>query len=82
MSSTDHFPCHSCGTLTHIDDLDGKPEPRVGGRIYNATRRIWLSWTGRPTAAWDDPEGLTDWTRLECGQCYGPGYVSNARTSR
>jgi hypothetical protein len=46
--------CHACGTPTHIDDLDGKPEPH-----------------NQP-----DPEGSTDWTRLECGACYGPGYTS------
>jgi hypothetical protein len=50
-----YFPCHACGRLTHIDDLDGKPEPH-----------------NQP-----DPDGRTDWTRLECGDCYGPGYVSN-----
>ncbi|WP_316196639.1 hypothetical protein [Bradyrhizobium sp. SZCCHNS3053] len=56
-TADDHFPCHSCGTPTHIDDLDGRPEPH-----------------NQP-----DPDGKTDWTRLECGACYGPGYVSNRK---
>lgn len=68
----EYFPCDACGKSTHIDALDGKPEPGRG--IFRA---LWLWWTGRSTAAWDDPEGNTDWTRLECGGCYGPGYSSN-----
>lgn len=41
-----HYPCHKCGEMTHIEDLDGK----------------------------DD--GTGDFTILECGKCYGPGYAS------
>lgn len=72
-----HFPCDACGALTHIDDLDSKPEPRTGGMLFNLYRRIWLRITGRPSYAFDDPEGSTDWVRMECSRCYGPGYVSN-----
>jgi hypothetical protein len=73
-----YFPCAKCSKLTHIDDLDGKPEPRFNWFFY---RSLWLWWTGRSHAAFDDPEGNTDWERLECRECYGPGYSSNRRAA-
>lgn len=80
-SDNDYFPCASCGALTHIDDLDGKPQERRAcwplSRLYALYRWAWLFCSDRPTSAFDDPEGSTDWTRLECGACYGPGYLSN-----
>lgn len=74
------FPCAKCKTMTHIDDLDAKPEPRTGeypGQFI--VRAIWLWWQyvwfGRQDdSAWDDREGNTDWERFECRKCYGPGF--------
>ena len=78
----DYFPCAACGKLTHIDDLDGKPEPRINDFWHGLYRSLWLWWQrvyfGRVgCSAWDDPDGNTNWERLECRECYGPGYVSN-----
>lgn len=43
-------PCDACGTRTHIDLLDAKPNDP------------------------SDPDG-SDWNRLECRPCYGPGWA-------
>lgn len=79
----DFFPCAKCGKTTHINDLDAKPEPRVneylGQWIVRAIYLGWMRWVRRwpGCSAWDDPDGNTNWERFECGECYGPGYVSN-----
>lgn len=61
----DFVPCDRGGRFTHIDSLDGKPEPwpwTPGGQW----RRLVAWWTG------NDPR---DFTRLECERCYGAGFA-------
>jgi prefoldin subunit 5 len=76
-----YLPCAACGVLTHIDDLDGKPEPTRRGWLSKLWARIVVAYRFRiirkvPSYLLDDPDGAADWTRLECGRCYGPGYAA------
>lgn len=83
LSWTDFARCAACGREECIDLLDAKPEPRVHEYLgQGVVRAIWLWWraawhhrTG--ASAWDDPDGNTDWERLECIHCYGPGWDTN-----
>ncbi|MBC6714767.1 hypothetical protein H9Q09_01025 [Aurantimonas sp. DM33-3] len=61
--------CANCGHVTHIDNLDAKPERLAGPgnmleRMFPALRRrkIWGAADGE------------DFDRLECRRCYGGGF--------
>jgi hypothetical protein len=69
--------------MTHIDELDAKPEPRINGFWHGVARALWLwwrrAWHGQTgDSAWDDPDGNTNWERFECKACYGPGFESGS----
>ena len=51
-------PCHNCGVLTPISQLDGKPGPGH----YTPEQLADAGDTGQP------------FNRLECQDCYGPGW--------
>lgn len=55
--------CADCGGVFDINHLDAKPQ-RLRGPHHTLDELI---------EAFDSNE---DFDRLECGNCYGPGYVS------
>jgi hypothetical protein len=79
-SNRDYALCAACGRLTHIDDLDAKPD-NINAFARPETLLDWLMLFFRPKA-WriEQLERTADrgaqFERLECGACYGPGYVS------
>jgi hypothetical protein len=62
----DHGRCACCQRVVHINDLDAKPA-RLAGPIINADE--W--YTELQNALWANE----DCDRLECEECYGPGYT-------
>lgn len=61
--TADPARCARCGGLFHIDALDAKPSSLPGYRGFDQIYRL--------EQAADAGE---DFDRLECADCYGPGY--------
>ncbi len=58
----DHAPCHGCGTMTPINELDAKPK-RLAGQPTTAAMVAEAAENGE------------EFDILECQKCYGPGWV-------
>ncbi len=83
QSHLDLLPCDNCGRLTHVDLLDAKPRSLAGKKC---TVRDLSEATGGPMCFW---RGFlfwllgrgrdTDFSVLECQDCYGPAWESNVQ---
>ena len=63
MSDNDTARCANCGRRFHIDALDSKPSSFPRRPVEHQLARL--------DEAADRGE---DFDRLECADCYGPGY--------
>jgi len=65
---TDLCTCAKCGRVTGIDELDAKPSPTRLLRLVRLLR-------GQLFMLRYAADRGYDFDRLECRDCYGPGYV-------
>ena len=59
--------CEKCGTEHHVDELDAKPD--LDWRLWII--KLFLGQLAMLRYAGDSGY---DFNRLECSECYGPGY--------
>lgn len=59
--------CEECGEFFQLSELDAKPS-RLAGKANTSAEALWAAF-----------EANEDFDRLECRECYGPGYSYGGR---